>query len=162
MVVNKQGYWIIPFSIVIALMLTIMPLPEWAKYFRPEWLSMVCIYWALATPYRFGLISAWVAGLFLDVAIGSLLGQHAIGLTLVAYIVLHQHQKLRLAPVSQQSLIVFFLLLIKQTIALWISGIIDQKPESILLYYAPALVSLFLWPWVMVILRNLRRSAHLK
>ena len=159
---SKQGYWVIPFSIAVALLLTLLPLPEWARLFRPEWVSLVCIYWALATPHRFGLISAWMAGLFLDVAIGSLLCQHAIGLTIVAYVVLHQHQKLRVAPVSQQSLIIFFLLIVKQTIALWISGIINQTPDSILLFYAPALISMLLWPSVMVILRTLRRSAQLK
>lgn len=159
---NKQGYWIIPFSIAIALMLTLLPLPQWARYLRPEWVSLVCIYWALATPFRFGLISAWVAGLFLDVAIGSLLCQHALGIAIIAYIVLHQHQKLRVAPLSQQSLIIFFLLIIKLTITLWISGIIGQTPESILLFYSPALISMFLWPWVMVILRSLLRQAKLK
>jgi rod shape-determining protein MreD len=159
---NREGYWIIPFSIVLALMLTLLPLPDWLRYFRPEWVALICIYWALATPLHFGLVSAWIAGLALDVATGSLLGQHALGLTIVVYFILYQHQRLRLAPISQQGLIIFLLILVKQTITLSIGGIIDQKPESLLLFYYPALIGILLWPLLMIILRGLRRSANLK
>ena len=159
---SREGYWIVPFSIALALMLTLLPIPGWARYFRPELVALICIYWALAVPLCFGLISAWIAGLALDVVTGSLLGQHALGLTIVVYLVLYQHQQLRRAPISQQMLTIFFLILVKQTITLFIGGIIDQKPESLLLFYYPALVSVVLWPGVLIILRGFRRSANLK
>jgi rod shape-determining protein MreD len=159
---SREGYWIVPFSIALALMLTLLPIPGWARYFRPELVALICIYWALAIPLCFGLISAWIAGLALDVVTGSLLGQHALGLTIVVYLVLYQHQQLRRAPISQQMLTIFFLILVKQTITLFIGGIIDQKPENLLLFYYPALISILLWPWLMIILRGLRRSANLK
>jgi rod shape-determining protein MreD len=75
---------------------------------------------------------------------------------------LYQHQRLRLAPISQQGLIIFLLILVKQTITLSIGGIIGQKPESLLLFYYPALIGILLWPLLMIILRGLRRSANLK
>ncbi len=159
---NKYNYWVIPASICVAFILTLLPLPDWARYLRPEWVSLVSIYWALAVPFRFGLGSAWVAGIFLDVATGTLLGQHALGLTLIVYIVLYIHQRLRLAPISQQGIIIFVLIFIEQTISLWINGIIEQKPSSLLLYYAPSLVSMLLWPWTLIILRAVRRSVQLK
>jgi len=43
---SREGYWIVPFSIALALMLTLLPLPDWARYFRPEWVALICIYWA--------------------------------------------------------------------------------------------------------------------
>ena len=65
-----------------AFMLAIMPLPDWAVEFRPDWVTLVLIYWAMAVPTRVGVTVAWFAGLLLDVSYGTLMGQHAVGMVL--------------------------------------------------------------------------------
>ena len=90
-------------TLFVAFMLTIMPLPDWVVEFRPDWVTLVLIYWAMALPTKVGVTTAWLAGLMLDVSHGAILGQHALGLMLVIYIVHIQHQRLRvvsLVPVS--------------------------------------------------------------
>ena len=155
--IHFRNVWVIPTTFVIAFILAVLPLPEWARALRPEWVSMVAIYWCLAIPRAFGVALAWLVGLFLDVAHGSLLGQHAFGLCVIAYVASRFHQQIRLAPLSQQAVIVTVLLLVKQTLVLWIYGIIGQLPEEILLYYIPSLLALLLWPWAFIILRDIRR-----
>ena len=90
--------WVIPATFVIAFLLVILPLPEWAGPMRPEWVGMVAIYWCLAVPRVFGVGTAWIIGLILDVAHGSLLGQHALGLSIIAYIATRLHQQIRPVP----------------------------------------------------------------
>ena len=92
-------------TIFVAFMLTIMPLPEWAIEFRPDWVTLTLIYWAMALPTRAGVTIAWLAGLMLDVSHGAILGQNALGLVLVIYIVHIQHQRLRVAASSVMHLI---------------------------------------------------------
>ena len=61
------------FSIVVALMLSIAPLADWAEPFRPTWVPLTLIYWSMTLPNKFSVGSAWIAGLVLDVAQGTLI-----------------------------------------------------------------------------------------
>ena len=96
-------------TIVIAFMLTLMHFPEWASDFRPDWVTLVIIYWAMALPDKIGVNVAWCAGLMLDISHGAIIGQHAIGLVIVIYIIHMQHQKLRMFSLLQQAIVILLL-----------------------------------------------------
>jgi len=148
-------------TIIVAFMLAMMPLPEWAVAFRPDWVTLVLIYWTMALPASIGVTVAWFAGLMLDVSHGALLGQHALGLVLVIYVIHSQHQRLRVASLLQQAIVIFFLILVKQALVLWVSGIMGHAPDT-WLYFMPSLTSALFWPWVYIILRDLRRKLAYK
>jgi len=159
--IHMRNFWVVPLTLLVALMLMMLPLPPWARPFRPDWLSIVALYWALAIPRALGIGSAWLLGLLLDVAHGTLLGQHALGLAIIVYIALRSYQQIRIAPLGQQGLIIMLLLAIKQSIVLWVDGAIGRMPANIPLYYAPSLLAVVLWPWAFIILRDLRRRYRL-
>jgi len=144
-------------TIIAAFMLAIMPLPDWAIEFRPDWVALVLIYWAMALPSKIGVTVAWFAGLLLDVSYGTLMGQHAIGMVFVIYVIHIQHQRLRVASLFQQAIVIFFLLFIKQLGILWVNGMLGRAPDS-WLYFMPTVTSMLLWPWTFLILRDLRRK----
>jgi len=48
---RSNAFWIILLSFAIAFLLAIVPFPEWAMNYRPQWVVMVLIYWAMALPY---------------------------------------------------------------------------------------------------------------
>ena len=144
-------------TIFVAFTLTIMPLPDWAIEFRPDWVTLVVIYWAMAMPARTGVTLAWLAGLMLDVSHGAILGQNALGLVLVIYIVHIQHQRLRVASLLQQAIVIFFLLLLKQLIVLWVSGIVGHAPHT-WLFFMPCVTGALLWPWIYIIVRDMQRK----
>lgn len=154
---RRQGRWVIFLSFVAAMMLTLVPLPDWAAYLRPEWVSIVLIYWCMALPERVGVGIGWLAGLFLDVIHGAVLGQYAITLTLIAYFTVNFHQRLRVYPLGQQALVVMFLILFQQIVVIWIKGFIGESSQS-LYYWLPSITTMLLWPWLFVILRDLRRK----
>ena len=54
-------------TIFIAALLTVLPLPEAVSLGRPEWLSLVLIYWVIALPHRVGVLWGFAVGLFQDV-----------------------------------------------------------------------------------------------
>jgi len=144
-------------TVISAFMLAIMPLPDWAIEYRPDWVTLVLIYWAMAVPTRVGVTIAWFSGLLLDVSYGTLMGQQAIGMVLVIYVIHIQHQRLRVASLLQQAIVIFFLLLIKQLLVLWVDGMLGRAPNS-WLYFMPTITSTLLWPWTYLILRDLRRK----
>ena len=155
--VHHQGGWVIFLSFIAALMLTLVPLPDWAAYLRPEWVTIVLIYWCMALPERVGVGIGWLAGLFLDVVHGAVLGQYAMALALIAYFTLNLHQRLRVYPMGQQALVVLLLVLLQQLLVIWIKGFIGESVDS-LRYWLPSLTTMLLWPWLFVILRDLRRQ----
>lgn len=145
-------------TFIIAMMLMLMPLPNWAQAYRPEWLMLVLIYWCIALPNRVGIGIAWIVGLCVDVIQGALLGQHAIGFAITAYIAIRFHQRVRNYPLHQQSLFVGMILLPYMSISLWILGILGEDPKS-WLYWAPVVTSVLIWPWIYLVMRAIRRSS---
>lgn len=142
---------------IVAFMLAIIPLPDWAVELRPEWVTLVLIYWAMTAPSKIGITAAWFTGLLLDVSYGTLMGQHAIGMVLVIYVIHLQHQRLRMASLLQQAIVIFALLFIKQLLILWVDGMLGRAPDS-WLYFMPTITSTILWPWIYIILKDLQRK----
>lgn len=156
----KQGNRLIVFSFVIAIMLTALPLPDWAVNWRPSWVALVLIYWCMAVPDRIGVSVAWCMGLILDVQQGTILGQNALGLTLIAYLTIGAHQRMRVYPLAQQAVLICFYLLFYELIMLLIMGYIGTGSRD-WTYWMPAITSMLIWPWLFIILRDLRRKYHI-
>jgi len=154
---RSGGTLIIVGTFLIGLMLSQMPLPDMFEWGRPEWVAMVLIYWVMALPQRVGIGSAWVVGLLLDLLKGSVLGVNALALTLVAFMTLLLHQRLRMFPLWQQALMVFVLVGINQLTFHWMQRVTGTAGNS-LLFLLPSVVSAVLWPWVFVVLRGIRRT----
>ncbi len=151
---------IIVTSFVLALLLNILPLPEWALSLRPPWATLVLIYWCIAMPERIGVGIGWSLGIILDVLTGTLLGQHALGLSVVAYLANKLCLRIRIFPLWQQALTVLMMLLADRLLALWTMGL-SGRPAPSLWYWLPPIIGALLWPWLFIILRDLRRNFSL-
>ncbi len=152
-----RSVWVIGLSFVVAFMLTALPMPTWASLWRPGWVVLALIYWCMAVPGRAGVVLGFVLGLLLDVLSGTLLGQHALALSLVAFVTLRFHRRVRVLPLWQQAISVFSLVFAYQLVVLWINGI-QGMPVSPSAFWASPLVSTLLWPWVFIMLRDARRK----
>lgn len=153
---HRHGGWVIFTSFIVAFILTIFPLPDWLSPIRPEWVALVLIYWCMALPQRIGVGIGWVTGIFLDVLRASLLGQHALSLCILAYVTIKLYQRIRVFPLWQQALSVLILIALHQVLMLWIEGIAG-RPSHTWSYWLPSISSMFVWPLLYIILRNLRR-----
>jgi len=153
---QRHAHWLVLLSFAIALALSTLPLPAWIAPYRPEWVPLVLVYWNLALPQRVGVGYGWLLGLLLDVTKGTLLGMHALALAVVAYVAVRLHRRIRVYPLWQQSFTILALVAFVQFFVLWIKGIIGQGPTS-WQYWLPTLTSALIWPWLFVILRDLRR-----
>jgi rod shape-determining protein MreD len=156
---GHQGGGVITMTLIVALLLTLVPLPHWLDVLRPNWVSLTLIYWCLALPNRIGVGVGWMVGLLLDVATGALLGQHALALALVAFLAVKLHQRVRLYPVWQQALSVVLMVALQELLSLWIMGITHQAPQS-WAYWLAVLTSMLVWPPVYTTLRAVRRRYH--
>jgi len=151
-----KTFSVIALCFLLAMMLSILPVPHWAIWLLPQWVVMVLIFWALAMPYRVSVELGFLLGLLMDVLHNTLLGEHALALALVAYVVVKCQLRISHFTLWQQAIIVFLIVLIYQSILYWIQGFLGQPPNS-LWYWVPALTSMILWPWLFVLLRDYRR-----
>jgi rod shape-determining protein MreD len=150
---NRMGIYL---SFVVALILTLLPMPDWTIWLRPAWVLLVLIYWAMTVPNKVGVGSAWVMGLIVDLLQGTLLGEHALAFTFVIYLVNRIHIRLSMYPLMQQGLSILGFVLIYQFIIFCIQGFIGEIPRSHL-YWLASLTSMILWPWLYVLMRDWRR-----
>ena len=152
---RHNGGFIILLSFAAAMILTIMPLSDSLRLLRPDWVTLMLIFWSLVLPYRVSVGSGFMAGLLLDVLTGTLLGEHALSLSLIAYLCVRLHQRIRVYPMWQQSLTVLILLVLHQLLSLWIDSIIG-RPTPGVSYWLPSLVGAALWPLIFHIMTSLR------
>ena len=58
--------WLMPLSIIVALLLGLLPLPDVLQPLRPYWLALVVAYWVIEAPDSAGLSFAVIVGLVAD------------------------------------------------------------------------------------------------
>ena len=156
---HHRGGWVIALTFLLALALSIIPLPLNLELLRPEWMALVLIYWCMAVPSRVGVTIGWLTGLLQDVSRDTLLGQYALAFAMVAFLTLHLHQRLRVFPIWQQTLSVGLLIMLECMLVLWIKGLTGQSP-GFWKMMLPAFTSLLFWPPIYLLLRYVRRTYH--
>ena len=146
---------VVAFTLLAGLLVDVVPLPEWALPYRPDALLLVLIYWCMAAPARVGVGIAWLLGLVVDVLQGALLGQNALAFATVGFLVVAFHLRLRMYPLWQQALVVAALVLLDHALVSWVRALSGRAVDWRYFLSAPA--AALLWPWLFIVLRDLRR-----
>ena len=156
MIARIQPFLLPLATVVLALALSIVPLGDRVAPFRPAWVPLVLIYWAIARPQHIGLLAAFAVGLALDILTGSLLGKHALALLPVVYLALRLHLRIRVALIWQVTVTVALMLVLYHFLLFWIDGV-GQRAIPGAIAWAPLLSSALLWPVVMLALGGFGR-----
>jgi rod shape-determining protein MreD len=146
-------------TVLIALILSITPLPDVFRAARPNLLLLLVIYWSLSAPRISGLMFAWFCGLALDVLSGKILGQHAVAFLLVAFLTHKFQLRMRIFPIYHQTLTVFMLMALYEFVVFWIDGIIGPAITT-WLRWLPVFTSTLLWPVLVAVLDTWNRRSR--
>ncbi len=146
-------------TFIVGLMLTVMPLTDSVEPFRPDWLALVVIFWAMHLPRTWSVGSAWIIGIVLDVSYGTLLGQHALALCVIAFATVRFHLLMRVFPLSQLSATIFALLALYQFILFWVNGVAGVSAPAIT-YWAPVITGTLIWPFLFMFLSGVRYGSR--
>lgn len=143
-------------SLLAALLLQLVPLPDFLAAARPLWLPLMLSYWALTEPRVSTLLGGFALGIIADVLFGTVMGQHALGLVLVAYLV----QKLRtlfyMFPLWQATLGLIPVWLIYAFTMFWVDGSTAHRSDM-LLRWLPLISTALFWPLIYIMLELLLR-----
>lgn len=147
--------WILPVSIVIALLLGLLPLPDMLQPLRPYWLALVMAYWVIEAPDSAGLGFAFVVGIIADLMFGGLLGEQALRLVIMTFILQRFRARLRFFPTSQQALAIGVLLLNDRVVTGAVHLALGEPALPWNYWWAPVL-GMLLWPPLFLMLDALR------
>ena len=147
--------WVLPLSVVLALLLGLLPMPGLLQPLRPYWLALVIAYWVIEDSERVGLGFAFLVGLVADVAFGGLLGEQALRLVVMTFILQRFRSQLRFFPVAQQALAIGGLLLNDRVVsaAIHLSLGVPQLPWT---YWLAPLLGMLLWVPLFLVMDALR------
>ncbi len=149
-----KGYLIILPTFFVAFVLAVFPLTKYLDYVRPEWVAMTLVFWVLSSPARAGILLGLCMGLLLDVLHGHILGLNALALSVLAYLCMLLHSRMRLYNTLQQSCLVFVLIGLYLLVRYWTESIVMGQGNVALLW--PSLGSALLWPVWYNLLSGLR------
>jgi rod shape-determining protein MreD len=142
---RARNGWILPVSIVIALLLGLLPLPPGLQPLRPYWLALVLAYWVIEAPESAGLGFAFLVGVIADLMFGGLLGEQALRLVIMTFILQRFRARLRFFPLSQQALAIGVLLLNDRVVAGAVHLTVGEPALPWSYWWAP-LLGMLLWP----------------
>lgn len=152
-VAESRNGIIIIITLIIAMVLMMVPLPDMVRYFRPELVVMTLIYWTMALPHRVSIGVGWLVGLLLDVMMGGVFGAMAFSYAFAVYLIARFHLQLRQYPLWQQALTIFSVVLIVHLI-----DIVTTQAELNWMLWLHVLTSTLMWPFMYALLRKIRRT----
>ncbi|MBI3140541.1 MAG: rod shape-determining protein MreD [Rhodocyclales bacterium] len=101
--------WFILLTLAGALFLNLIPLGHAVGL--PDWVALVLAFWSVREPRRVGMGTAFLLGVLMDVADGSVMGQHALAYLPLAYGAAWLSRRILWFPLAQQALHILPMLL---------------------------------------------------
>lgn len=150
-------HYAIALSLIVALVLQIMPMPPFADQFRPDWVLLVLSYWTLALPNRVNVGVAFINGLALDILMGTAMGVHSVAMCICVFVLAANYQRLRNYSVWQQAVVIAILSSLYHLVVFWLQHLLTDI-YFMFNYLWPVVTSMFIWPWLFLLLRKVRRQ----
>ncbi len=158
---QRAGSWWFAGTLVFALALMLVPLPAALEPFKPYWPALILLYWALESENRVTLGLAFAVGLSADLLVGVVLGEQALRLCALVFIALHFRSRLRFFPLWQQTVAVLALLLNDRLLLLVVRMLAGGSLPPASWWFSP-LVGAALWPFLFLLLDDLRMRARIQ
>ena len=132
-------------TFITALVVNLLPWSGWWLYAKPDFVALVVLYWCIQQPHKVGFSYAWLVGLLMDVAEGSLFGQHALAYSVLAFAGIVLHRRVLMFTMGSQMLHVLVLLLLNDMIVLAVRMLAGAGFPGFS-YFMGSVMGTVLWP----------------
>ncbi len=105
-----------------ALLISVLPLPLAAGFWQPPWLAVTLIWLSITAPEDARLIVAAIAGLVQDLLLGTPLGLHALGATLLVFLAINVRHWIVSSPPWLRFLLAMAMMTMYLTVVALIGG----------------------------------------
>jgi rod shape-determining protein MreD len=151
-ILRPVNSWFVLLTLLLGLVANILPLAGIALVVRPDFLALVLLFWCIREPRLIGVGIAWFLGLMMDVADGTVFGQHALAYAVLAYAAEYFRRRVLRFPLWQQAAQVAVLLLLCSALVALVR-IVGGAPLPRPSYAVGSLTGALLWPVLTVVLQ---------
>ena len=144
-------------GLCLALLLWVVPLRSELAFWRPPFVLLLVTYWLFRQPQNYGVVFAWLVGLSVDLLFGEILGQHALAMSVAAYLVLGQKHSTHHFKMLYQSVFVAVVVLVYEVVLLSVRLLVEDINAVLPVFYS-VLSSALVWPLLYTILQKLHRE----
>lgn len=159
-VIKTTNYFLMAISFLVAMILTLLPLPSFAIWLRPQWIFAFLLFWVLSSPEQCGIGVAWVVGVLMSLIMGTPFAEQAIVFVLLIYLVLKIHPVIAHMPSWQQAGAIAILAVLNAMLQGVILGFTGHSTH-VALYGLSAITTALVWPGLSVILNHFRPRAYI-
>jgi rod shape-determining protein MreD len=142
----------IVFTLIAALIINLLPWSGWLLVVKPDFVALAVLYWCIQQPRKVGFTAAWLMGLLMDVADGSLFGQHALAYSVLAFAGIVLHRRVQRFTMRDQILHVIPLLLMNDVLVLLIRRVAGAEFPG-LNYFIGSVIAGVMWPMLCFLLK---------
>ena len=146
------------FTFIAALLINLLPWSGWWLIIKPDFVALVVLYWCIQQPRKVGFTSAWLLGLVMDVAEGSLFGQHALAYSVLAFAGIVLHRRVLMFTMRDQILHVLVLLVLNDVMVLAVRMVAGATFPGFS-YFIGSLTAAALWPALTFLFKLPQRPA---
>ncbi|MFY9258911.1 MAG: rod shape-determining protein MreD [Gallionella sp.] len=142
-------------TLVLALIFNALPWQGVGLILRPDAVAVVLLYWCLHKPEHIGIGIAWMVGIFSDVAHATVLGQHALAYSIMAFSSMLLHRRLQMFHLYQQIPQAFGML----TLTYVIYALVDWRLNHTMVwwYFLGCITSVLSWLWFSITLQVMQQ-----
>ncbi len=142
----------VAFTLIAALTVNLLPWSGLLLIVKPDFVALLVLYWCLHQPRRIGFAAVWLMGLTMDIADGSLLGQHALAYSLLAFAGIVLHRRVPMFAMKVQVLHVIPILILNDLVVLAIRSLAGADFPGFG-YFSGSLIAGALWPVTCILLK---------
>jgi rod shape-determining protein MreD len=135
-------HWFITLTLLIAVTLNLIPFGRLPGI--PDWVALVLAFWCVHQPQRTGMGTGFLLGLVMDVANGSVMGQHSLAYVLLAFAAGGLSRRILWFPLSQQALHVFPMFVGMQLVMLVVRMMSGAEFPGVL-WFLTSITTVLLW-----------------
>jgi len=140
-------------SVIAALLLSILPLSSELNPWRPEWLTLILIFWGMHAPQWLGIWMALIFGVMLDVLLATPLGFYGLSSVVVIQLARATQRWPGIFSVRQTTLLVLGLILVSRVIHFILLTLQNLMPDP-MIFFLPVLSSAMMWPTILLLLKR--------
>ena len=156
---RRPSFALVAGSLVFGIVFALVPMSAAIGPARPYLLALLLAYWLMEAPNHVGLGIAFLAGLLADLVLGTPLGEQALRLVVLTFLIQRFRARLRFFPMWQQALSIGLLLLNDRVIVAALHALLGLPQPPWTAWLSP-LLGLLLWPWQFVLLDRLRQRSR--
>ncbi|MCP0912927.1 MULTISPECIES: rod shape-determining protein MreD [Legionella] len=137
-------------SLLLTLILTILPMPEFLMGIRPAWVLLLVLYAQFLMSGHMNVLFLLIIGLCLDVLLSTVIGEHAFALLITCWLAAKKGRRFNFFPLGQQMVFIALFCLTYQAVLLLLDAFLGNHYNPIVAL-SSALLGTVLWPWIRII-----------